>query len=44
MMNLPYTELHFMYYDYWLYLKEQSNKSEEEKGAEALQNAIEENT
>lgn len=40
---MPYYMLHSIYYDYWLYVQEQAKKSDEQRGAEAFQQAIEDN-
>ena len=34
--NLPFYVIHNVYYEYFLYAKEQEKKSSEQKGAEAI--------
>lgn len=38
---MPYYMLHSIYYEYWLYAQEQEKKTDEQKGAEAISQAIE---
>lgn len=39
--DMPFYMLHSIYYNYWLYMEENKNKSDSQKGAEAITEVIE---
>lgn len=39
--DMPFYMLHSIYYNYWLYMEENKNKPESQKGAEAISEVIE---